>query len=435
MAPARVTAIACLVTVPLLVGCTGGDDAPGAPGAPDARPRAAGSPGETADLPPGDAPGDATGDTADAFARAARLHEEGRLVDAVAAYGQVLDGDPGHRAARLNRGLARFELLDLDASLDDLDSAIELGADDVDALIARGQVRAAAGRVAEALADFGAALERDPLAVEAYERRADTWVELGEVDAALADYANAIRLAPDDPLLYRARRQLLEEVDRADEAAIDAILERLARDLAERPEDATARLQRAMAFLHLDEPELALADLDRAIEARGADGPSAAVLLARGHARRLLGSDERALADYSAAIEAAPRDAPSRVARAFLYDSIGATAEAAADLEVALESDPDHRDAGFRLAWLLATAREGDVRDGKRSLELASRLPEGGDDPWLRRDTLAAAHAELGAFEEARALAQAALERAPEELRGPIEKRLMSYRENRPHRE
>lgn len=64
------------------------------------------------------------------------------------------------------------------------------------------------------------------------------------------------------------------------------------------------------------------------------------------------------------------------------------------------------------LAWALATSPDAQVRDGERALALARRLVEesGGADPAYL-DTLAAAHAEVGDFENAVRLARDAIAR------------------------
>ncbi|HVI81465.1 MAG TPA: hypothetical protein VM717_01860 [Chthoniobacterales bacterium] len=78
--------------------------------------------------------------------------------------------------------------------------------------------------------------------------------------------------------------------------------------------------------------------------------------------------------------------------------------------ETSLQIDPNDGNALNNLAWVLATCPTGDVRNGKRAVELATKattLP-GGDSPMVLR-TLAAAYAEAGAFSSAISTAQRAL--------------------------
>jgi hypothetical protein len=92
-------------------------------------------------------------------------------------------------------------------------------------------------------------------------------------------------------------------------------------------------------------------------------------------------------------------------------------------------------------AWLLATFRDSAYRDGKLALRLAMKT----DDP----DTLAAAYAEVGEFDDAVAAQQRAideLERKPEPktqkaidrreaLKAKMQARLVGYVAKQPHRE
>ncbi len=69
-----------------------------------------------------------------------------------------------------------------------------------------------------------------------------------------------------------------------------------------------------------------------------------------------------------------------------------------------------------QLAWLLATSPDERLRDGPRAVELARRVNElsGGQVPQIL-DTLAAALAETGRFEEAEPLAEQAATRAEQQ--------------------
>jgi len=65
------------------------------------------------------------------------------------------------------------------------------------------------------------------------------------------------------------------------------------------------------------------------------------------------------------------------------------------------------------LAWLLATASDDSVRDGKRAVQLAERANTlaGNNDPTILH-TLAAAYAEAGRFDEALQTARQAMKLA-----------------------
>ena len=82
--------------------------------------------------------------------------------------------------------------------------------------------------------------------------------------------------------------------------------------------------------------------------------------------------------------------------------SMGRRGEAIADFEKAAAQQPKDKDVLNNLAWLLATAPEDKLRDGKRAVTLATQACELTD---YKEDyilsTLAAAYAETGDFDNA----------------------------------
>ncbi|CAK8991881.1 Protein O-mannosyl-transferase TMTC2 (Transmembrane and TPR repeat-containing protein CG4341), partial [Durusdinium trenchii] len=118
----------------------------------------------------------------------------------------------------------------------------------------------------------------------------------------------------------------------------------------------------------------------------------------------------------------------------------GELAAAVPLLEESLAEHPDFVLAARRLAWILATAPQQDLRDGQRARELLDRhyRVDESDSPFVW-DTHAAILAEQRQFEEAVSAAQHALARATEredpDLAAAIQKRLEGYRQRRPWRE
>ncbi len=106
----------------------------------------------------------------------------------------------------------------------------------------------------------------------------------------------------------------------------------------------------------------------------------------------------------------------------------------------ALSRLPEYNEKVSNLAWLLTTAPQADSRDGARALSLAKKVcaSTGYNNPQFL-DTLAAAYAENGQFDEAIQTAQVAIRRALVERRKPlaqeIEKRLKMYQAHQPCRE
>ena len=151
---------------------------------------------------------------------------------------------------------------------------------------------------------------------------------------------------------------------------------------------------------------------------------------------------ERRLAACASAIGAAkltgPQLAMAYATRGELYSAIGAHQAAVEDLDRALASGSRDAEVYNTLAWLLATSHQDVLRNGERAKELALTACE------LTRyqepnfvDTLAAAHAEAGEFEDAIRFQQKALESPEFEKRFGREarSRLELYAARRPYRE
>jgi tetratricopeptide (TPR) repeat protein len=120
------------------------------------------------------------------------------------------------------------------------------------------------------------------------------------------------------------------------------------------------------------------------------------------------------------------------------YGALGRRAQAAKHFALAVEEEPDKLFLLNRLGWLLATSPEDDVRDAVRAVEVGERAVRltSRQDP-LSLDTLAAAYAEAGRFDEAAATAHEALEL--EARRGTVDRalaeRLSLYTSGRTFRE
>ena len=118
----------------------------------------------------------------------------------------------------------------------------------------------------------------------------------------------------------------------------------------------------------------------------------------------------------------------------------GRLAEASGHFREAVRLKPDRPAPLNDLAWILATCADADVRDASEAVELAERASEltGHKDAAIL-DTLAAAYAEAGRFDQAVTTARAAITLAgkvqAKELAEAIGKRLELYRQERPYRE
>ncbi|HSN53400.1 MAG TPA: tetratricopeptide repeat protein, partial [Candidatus Sulfomarinibacteraceae bacterium] len=202
-----------------------------------------------------------------------------------------------------------------------------------------------------------------------------------------------------------------------------------------RSDPGSQRAANGLAAVLLDQRRFAEAQaVLQPATAAGADDPALHFNL--GLARVGTGDWAGAVTPLRAAVELAPNLVEARVLLASAHERLGDRAAAVAAYEAALVLAPDRVDVANNLAWLLATAPEARLRDGPRAVELATSAVSSMRAP-ATLDTLAAALAEAGRFDEAVAVLEEALRIAGgvnSPTTGDLEARLRGYRAGRPHR-
>jgi tetratricopeptide (TPR) repeat protein len=148
------------------------------------------------------------------------------------------------------------------------------------------------------------------------------------------------------------------------------------------------------------------------------------------------GKYDRAIADLTEAIRLDPQDSRGYVSRGIARKRSGKYREAITDYTDALRLDPKNPERYITFAWLLATCRDGQHRDGAEAVRLsvkACKLTDYSDAHCLI--CLAAAHAEQGTFADAVAWQLKALELADPEEKADLQWRLKLYEAGKPYHE
>lgn len=251
----------------------------------------------------------------------------------------------------------------------------------------RGELLADADRADDALGDFQSAISLDPTCSLAIHNRAVTFAQQNQFDAALRDFNRVIELNPGLAVAYRNRAELLAALGRMVEAIGDynTALENL-------PNDAQLYRDRAYAY-------------------------------------QQLGEFSKAVTDFNRALEIAPDDPDAMTQRGNLSAEHGDYDQALTDFQQALVKDPNWAEAHRSLAWLAATCPNPDFQNPHEAIaaaERAAKLAPAND--YLILDTLAAAHASAGQFDQAGDLQQQALACAPPEIATAMKRRLSLYR-------
>jgi tetratricopeptide (TPR) repeat protein len=122
------------------------------------------------------------------------------------------------------------------------------------------------------------------------------------------------------------------------------------------------------------------------------------------------------------------------------YSQLGKYEPAIQNWTKAVELKPNNTDALNNLAWVLATIDDDSAEDANRAIEYAERACElTGYKEAMFLDTLAAAYAAGGRFEDAVRTAQQAIDAAKEggkeDLAGEIKNRMELYKTGQRYRQ
>jgi tetratricopeptide (TPR) repeat protein len=261
------------------------------------------------------------------------------------------------------------------------------------ALNRRGQARADEGEIELALADFRAALEYDTGNYRALHNRAVTYAQNGQFAEAFDDLSRVIQVRPDFAKAYS---------------------------------------NRATLYVQAGDFDKARADYDAALSA---DPKLLQALVGRGRVCHIRGQLTEALASFDAAIELEPNDAETICSRADLLADLGRYEDALAGYAQAIDLNSKFEHAYRNGAWLLATCPADSIRDVEGALAGAqAALDCGYGERHAALDTMAAALANAGRYEEAVGTLQQAIEVAPDGARVAYEARLQLYESKQPFR-
>jgi tetratricopeptide (TPR) repeat protein len=258
----------------------------------------------------------------------------------------------------------------------------------------RGEVRAKIGKEKEALEDFQAAIELDGNLWRAIHNRGVSYATLGDYQHAVEDFNRTLELNPRYPNAWFNRGELRYEQ----------------RDF-----------------------QGAVSDYSQAIQLAPGD---AAAYNSRGHAYYRLGQYRSALRDYSSAVGLEPRNAAAYTNRGDAYADQGYYAQAADDYRTAVQFDEKLGRAYQSAAWLMATCPQEQYRNAELALESAQKAIElDGDADYRYLETLAAAQASAGKFDEAQETQKRVIKLAPKSDAERHQARLELYRRGVPYRE
>lgn len=165
----------------------------------------------------------------------------------------------------------------------------------------------------------------------------------------------------------------------------------------------------------------------------------ALALLQRGRIHEVNGRTEQALEDFNRAVGLVPESPMALTFRGAAYAAMGAHDLALADFDAAVTLAPNDPNAMNSKAWTLATASSPSVRNGGEAVRYAESAVALQRNNYAFSDTLAAAYAEAGRFEDAVREQERALrllgERPHPDLEAEFKRRLALYQQKQPYRQ
>jgi tetratricopeptide (TPR) repeat protein len=265
------------------------------------------------------------------------------------------------------------------------------------------------------------------LSAWALNRRGQLRTDESEQELAMADFQCALEFAPNHWRALHNRGVTHAQLGRFAEAFDD-----FNRVIELMPTFAKAYSNRATLYIQAGDLRAALEQYSQSIQL---DGNLVAAQVGRGRVCHQLGRLEEALVHFTVAVKLEQDDAQIVCSRADLLADMGQYRNAMVDYASAIELNPEFAHAYRNGAWLLATCPDSELRDARNALIGAQRALEFGyGQRHVALDTLAAAQANAGQFDEAIVSLQQALEIAPRSARQAYEARMQLYEQQQPFR-
>lgn len=322
------------------------------------------------------------------------LEEVGRTNEALVVYQTALSVLPASAIIHKNLGNALLKMGRREEGLLQLQESLRLNPRDADLQNFYGGILAADGKTQEALTYQVEAARLQPANALFQNGLGQTLMLQGRTEAAIDRYRQAIRLQPDYADAYSNLGAALTTDKQLDEAVTV-----LRRALAIDPNHAEAHNNLGRALALQGNSTDAIAQYQAALRLNP-DQPLFHYNL--GLALLKSGRLGEATEHLSEAVRLNPESAEAQFELGRCLADSGRAEQAATHLREAARLRPDWAEPLNTLAWILAMNRDPQVRDGAEAVRLAERAAEltAREQPGIL-NTLAAAYAEAGRFDDA----------------------------------
>lgn len=346
----------------------------------------------------------------------------------IADFNEAVKAAPDEVEVIRGRGMFLAEQKRYDEAEADLKKAAELEPDDVMNQIALGSLLAERQKYPEALPYLDKAIELEPQSPQLYLQRARVRLLAGKTADALPDLDKMLELVPDQPMALLLRANAYHQLGKRDEAMAD-----VEQVLRQRGNFAPALRMRGMLLADSGKMKEATSALRQAVDL----DPEDTELKLQLALVELAGRDPAAAVnDFTDIIKEDGDNFVALQGRADAYLAQGKHEDAFKDYEAALKLEPNSTTILNNLAWMLATSPDDKLRDGKRSVELATKACELTEFKQAHiLSTLAAGYAEQGDWDKAIEWSTKAVDGGDPRLKPQLEKELKSYHDKKPWRE
>jgi tetratricopeptide (TPR) repeat protein len=301
--------------------------------------------------------------------------------------------EPDRAYAYRTRGdLWRFRN-NFEKAIADYSRLLQIRPNDCEVFYYRGLCRCHQEEYEKAIADFDEILCRQPESIRAYQGRGFVWSRRKVYDRAVEDYTEGIRLRRIEVSNWCS--MLWNLVSQGD----------LRRTISTFAQFQTVYLSTADGYLE------------------------------RASCYALQGDYDRAFADSHEALWIDPDSIRGHLLRGNLHSEIGQYGKALADFDAALRLDPKDARVCNAEAWFHATCAEAKYRDARQAVDLGVKACEQSKwNSFSYLDTLAAAKAEAGQFDDAILWQKKALALAIPASKKEMADRLALYESHKPYR-
>ena len=289
-----------------------------------------------------------------------------------------------------------------------------------------GDVLLLSGRTDEALVHFLEAARIAPHKFELPNNAGNALLVLGRHEEAVSYYRKAASVAPSNAEVQYNCGLAFQKQQRWDEA-----LEHYEEAMRLRPQFADAHTNSGVCLRALGRKQAAIEHFQQAVQI---DPSFVAAYNEHATTLRALGRDAEAVQKFEEALHIAPDNFPANYHGAVALLAVGRRAEALKRFEQSLSLRSNIFGVHYGLAWIMATAPEGELRDGKRAIEHARRAVDLSKGNPFMMDALAAAHAEAGEFAKAIKWQEQAVKKVNGKGQIAFKERLERYKQKLPYR-